>query len=168
MQNSTSDVQYLTARIEKLERQNQWMKRGGYCVLLFFTAVLAMGQAQPTRTLEAQSFVLTDSSGIKRAELAMHNAYPTLRFFDAHGRTRIALDGSSDSPAFGPRIELSGEEDRVRLSMGLIREEPQVIVNDAQGFSAQLGSTPDLVNVRTGAASLILWGKNGKVLWIAP
>ena len=122
-----------------------------------------MGQARPSRAIEAQSFVLRDSSGIKRAELAVVNGSPILRFFDAHGKTRIVLDESS-----GPRIELSGEEDRVRLSLGLIREEPHIFVNDAQGFSAQLGSTPDLVGIRTGAASLILWGKNDKVLWSAP
>jgi hypothetical protein len=140
----TPDLQSLTVRIEKLERQNRLLKHGGLVLLLASMALIVMGQVGPPRTLDAQSFVLRDSAGIKRAELAVANASPSLRFFDAHGKTHIALEESSNSSAFGPRIELSGEEDKVRLSLGLIREEPHIIVNDAQGFSAQLGSTPDL------------------------
>lgn len=168
MQTSNSDLQSLAARVEKLEKQNRLLKRAGLALLLIAAALVMMGEARPTRTLEAQSFIVRDSTGIKRLELGMDNASPTLRFFDTHGKTRIDLAESSNALASGPRIELSGEQDRVRLSLGLIREQPQIIVNDAQGFSAQLGSTPDLVNVRTGAASLIMWDKDGKVLWLAP
>jgi hypothetical protein len=127
-----------------------------------------MGQTRPTRTLDAQSFVLTDSSGIKRAELAMLNGYPSLRFLDARGKTRISLDGSSDAPNYGSRIWMAGDDEKSRLSLGLLGKYPFIMVNDAQGFSAQLGSTPDLVGIRTGAASLIMWGKQEKVLWSAP
>jgi hypothetical protein len=167
MQSSTSDVQSLTARIEKLEKQNRIYKRVGLALLLLPAAVVAMGQARPNRTLEAQTFVVRDSTGTKRIELGMDDNSPMLRFSDAHGKTHIALV-ESDRSSLGPRIELSGEQDRVRLSLGLIREQPHIVVNDGQGFSAQLGSTPDLVDVRTGAASLILWDKDGKVLWLAP
>ena len=51
--------------------------------------------------------------------------------------------------------------------------EPLIVVNDPEGFSAQLGSV-DLVTPRTGeqhktsAASLVLFGKDSKVLWSAP
>jgi hypothetical protein len=168
MGDSTSDLQSLTDRIEKLEGQNRLLKRGGLTLLLLPLVLIVMGQARPSDTLEAHSFVLRDSSGIKRAELVMLNAHPTLRFFDTHGRTRIALDGSSDSPDFGSRIWMAGEDEKSRLSLGLVGKYPFVLVNDTEGFSSQLGNTPDLVGIRTGAASLIMSGKNGKVLWSAP
>jgi hypothetical protein len=47
-------------------------------------------------------------------------------------------------------------------------EQPYILLNDGQGFSSQLGATPDLVDVRTGAATLIFWGKDRKPLWSAP
>jgi hypothetical protein len=167
MQSSTSEFQYLAARIEKLEKQNRLFKRAALALLLLPAAIAVMGQVRPSRTLEAETFVVRDSTGTKRVELGMDDSSPTLRFFDARGKTRIALV-ESDRLSLGPRIELSGEQDRVRLSLGLIREQPHIVVNDGQGYSAQLGSTPDLVDVRTGAASLILWDKDGKVLWLAP
>ena len=139
MQTPNSDVESLAARVEKLEKQNRLFKRAGLPLLLTAAAFVTMGKARPIRTLEAQSFVVRDSAGNERVELGMDNASPTLRFFDTHGKTRIDL--SSDTLASGPRIELSGEQDRVRLSLGLIREQPQIIVNDAQGFSAQLEAT---------------------------
>ena len=168
MDNSTSDFQLLAARVEKLENQNRWLKRAGLTLLLLPAAVLLMGQTGPTRTIEAQSFVLKDSAGHVRAALAMLDAHPTLRLFDAKGKIRIALDGSSESPDSGSRIWLAGEDDKSRLSLGLVGKYPFVLINDEQGFSAQLGSTPDVVGIRTGAASLIMWGKDGKVLWSAP
>jgi hypothetical protein len=168
MDNLTPDFRSLAFRVEKLEKQNRLYRRGGLLLLLSTAALIVMGQMQPTRNLVAQSVVLTDSNGIKRAELSMVNGYPTLRFFDAEGKTRIALDASSESPNFGPRIWMASEDESSRLTLGLVGKYPFVLVKDGQGFSAQLGTTPDIIDVRTGAASLIMWGKDGKPLWLAP
>ena len=60
-----------------------------------------------------------------------------------------------------------------RVSLGLTSMGPFIVANDSEGFSAELGST-SLVTTRTGeqhkssAASLVLFGKDGKVLWSAP
>jgi hypothetical protein len=78
MQDLTSDIQSLAARVVKLEGQNRWLKRGACAALLLFGSVLVMGQARHLPdVIEAHSFVLRDSTGIKRAELTMLNGYPS-------------------------------------------------------------------------------------------
>jgi hypothetical protein len=175
MQNSTSDLTNLSARIEKLERQNRLFKRGGLALLLLPLALIVMGQARPSDTLEAHNFVLRDSGGTKRAELTMAKEDAVLRFFDSKGlQTSVVSDGliflvdpqhtKNLAPSVGGYVMLS-------VGSG----EPDITVQDTQGFSAVLGVT-DTVTSLTGehhessAASLKLLGpgKNANVLWSAP
>jgi hypothetical protein len=57
--------------------------------------------------------------------------------------------------------------------LSLIGNQPSVTLNDSRGFMTQVGST-DLVTTRTGvahktsAASVVLFGNDGKMLWSAP
>jgi hypothetical protein len=173
MRDSTSDLQSVTARIAKLEGQNRLLKRGGLTLLLLPLVLIVMGQARPSDALEAHSFVLRDSSGIKRAELAMAKEDAVLRFFDAKGlQTSSVMDGFVflvDPEA----TKVAPETGYIMLSMA--KGDPDIIVRDSNGFNASLGVT-DSVTVRTGeqhkstAASLTLFGsgKDGKVLWSAP
>jgi len=95
---------------------------------------------------------------------------PSLQLFDSDEKSRLELSGRSD---FGPSIYLNDDAGKARVSLGLTSLGPYVIVNDSEGFTAELGST-SLVTPRTGeqhkssAASLVLFGKDGKVLWSAP
>ncbi|MGO9275658.1 MAG: hypothetical protein ACLQOO_36370 [Terriglobia bacterium] len=72
---------------------------------------------------------------------------PGLNLADAQGKLRAALHGSTD----GPSLQIA----------------------DAAGFKVVTGST-DLQTISTGeahrtsAASAILFGKDGKILWSAP
>lgn len=169
MQNSTSDIQSLAARIEKLESQNRWFKRGACATLLLFGSVLLMGQAKSLPDdIEARSFVLRDSSGIKRAELTMGKDDPVLSFFDSKGvQSSLVSDG----------LVLLADPKHPRpagyVVLGVTNGEPRIALRDSDGFSADLGVT-DTSIARTGeqrktsAASLVLFGKNGKVLWSAP
>jgi len=113
---------------------------------------------------------------------------PTIEFLDPKGGKdtlffsagRLEMNAPSDlSPGlnvqsdFGPNIFLDDKDGVTRVSLGLIRNRPSLVIKDAQGFYAQLGSA-DLVTTRTGeerqtsAASLVLFGKDGKVIWSAP
>jgi len=67
----TSDWQALTGRVEKLERQNRRLKQAGAVALIIAAAVLLMGQASTSRTVEANEFVLKDASGKVRAKLSI-------------------------------------------------------------------------------------------------
>jgi hypothetical protein len=99
MQNSTSDIEYLAARVEKLERQNRLFKRAGLALLLLPAALLVMGQARPSGTIVAQGFVLTDANGIKKAELSVPSGNkegtPVLRFFNSDGEVNALLSAKA-------------------------------------------------------------------------
>jgi hypothetical protein len=227
MEIPSSGLEVLAARVERLEKQNRLLKRGGLAALVATASLIAMGQARPSRTVEAQRYVLSDAGGGKRAELALESASPrssaspTLRFFDekgtetlflssarlelsersdlganilltdkqgvaradlgltdgqpfvllndAKGSSRIRVQLNSDQPS----IVLQDAKEVPRLGLSVINDQPRVGLDDLEGFSAALGST-NLVTTSTGqqrhtpAASLVLFGKDGSVLWSAP
>jgi hypothetical protein len=221
------DFEFLTAKVEQLEKQNRRFKRGGMAVLLASVCLFAMGQARQNTALGAQSFVLRDASGSKRAELALESESPrstptpTLRFFDEKGNqtlflssTRLELAGQSDlgtnillddakgvaranlgllgdqsfallNDAKGtprvrvdldhgqPKIDLQDADEIPRVGMAIIKDLPTIGLDDPQGFSAVLGSTSVVTagsrdEHQTPAASLMLFGKDGNVLFSAP
>jgi hypothetical protein len=44
-------------RLERLERQNQNLKRAGTAILVLAASILLMGQAATTKTVEANRFI---------------------------------------------------------------------------------------------------------------
>ena len=66
MDNSIVAFQSLAARVEKLERQNRWMKQTGLAVFVIIIILPLMGQKQTTRTIEAEQFILRDAQGHER------------------------------------------------------------------------------------------------------
>ncbi len=87
----------IVSRLERVERENRRLKQISAVVSLLATVVLIMGQARPDRTIEAQKFVLTDSHGNKRADLAMVFDRPTLTLRDANGLPLVAMAGGDYS-----------------------------------------------------------------------
>jgi hypothetical protein len=76
----------------------------------------------------------------------------------------------------GPSVELAdfnGDEGLERVRLGVLAKEPSITVSDAEGFETKIGSA-DLLTAQTGeahrtsAASLVLFGKDNRVLWSAP
>jgi hypothetical protein len=138
------ELKVVIARLEKVEKENRRMKRAGALGLLAAGCVLVMGQARPAaRAVEAQSFILQDAGGVKRAELVLEagapgsQASPVLRFLDAKGgdtlslsSTRLELAGKSD---LGPDILLDDAKGTARVDLGLEHNAPFVILNDDKG-----------------------------------
>ena len=60
-------------RIARLERENRRLKVGALLGLLVIVAVFIMGQARPPRVLEAEAFVLRDSTGVRLAQLSIED-----------------------------------------------------------------------------------------------
>ena len=225
MQNSASQFELLAARVERLERQNRLLKRGGLGVLLAAASLIVMGQARPNTALDAQRYTLRDAKGAKRAELVLDSESPqsrpdpTLRFFDDNGNqtltlsaTRLELAGQAESgsnilldDAKGvaradlgilgeqsfvllndskgaprirveldhdqPKIVLQDPQQNPHLGLALINGQPMVGLDGTDGTSAAIGATDVVTNGQprqTSAASIILFGKDGSVLWSAP
>ena len=189
------DFSAITARLDKVERENRRLKRAGTAGLVIAACIVVMGQAKPLPdVIEARSFVVKDSDGRPRIELGfrdnssgimlkdsagttivemalLHDAIPIVAFSDSQGKTKSALYSDSygvlsDTPGqfsifIGPSPTDSADK------------EPRIILHGTDGFSASLGSD-DLITTRTGekhkrsAASLVLFSKDGKVIWSAP
>lgn len=83
----------LEKRVRRLESQNRLLKWLG--IVLFAVAMIGTARAQTggNSPISSQKFELRDSVGHVRAELAILNGAPALRFFDSSGRVQSLLDG---------------------------------------------------------------------------
>ena len=95
-------------RLERLERQNKWMRRIGLLCIAVTAAVLLLGQAKPTRVLAAERFEVRDKQGRLRAELAMFEdntgSFPGLVFKRTDGKDNLVLlGGNTPAGAFSTR-----------------------------------------------------------------
>lgn len=187
----------LLARVEKLERQNRRMKLIGFGSLIVAGAVLLMGQArQPTVLSEvrAKSFVLVDARGRDRGALRMVDGEPELDLFDEKQTLEAVLFASStlgpgltlhgpkgieyaelsvDTLLSGPGLSMGSTNGKSVISLRMASGEPQLNLTDEGQYETAIGVT-DLITPTTGekhttsAASIVLFGKDKKVLWSAP
>ena len=80
-------------RVERLERENRRLKRAGLVALALAAVLVLTGQARSSRVMEANRFVLRDTSGRVRAELKTEeDLSPRLVLLDSHGASRAWLD----------------------------------------------------------------------------
>jgi hypothetical protein len=93
-----SDLAAVMGRLERLERQNRWMKRAGAAILVLVGAVALMGGQPQDKTGEPDKLVLRDDKGNERAWLGMGKDGPVLRFRDEGGKERLWLGLVKDTP----------------------------------------------------------------------
>jgi hypothetical protein len=170
----------LQKRVAALERQNRRFKQASILILLTTMAALLMGQAAPTRVLEAQDFVLRDASGRIRARLGLWMAEPSLALYDSLGHPRVLIDGTE------PAVHLSDANAIPRLSMMVTSFGASFSVSDTGGrVRADLG-TRDSQNAATvsfydekatgraaiglvaNAPVITLQDASGKPIWTSP
>lgn len=103
-------METLVKRMERLERENEWLRRTASLMLVGIAGLVIMGQAQcnlgkmvgskPTKVVEAQEFIVRDASGKPRARLTETG----LTLTDSSGKERIMLglefDGSVNKLEF--------------------------------------------------------------------
>ena len=184
MKQQEFQVEALFSRVEKLERQNRIMKRSAVGVGVLLCSILLMGQARPNRTIEAQRFVVKDSSGKIRAAFGMEPNDPSgatlslgsagITSSGAEEKNVIYLHAGSKLAWFIMRSPGTGEFLNARVGSNDASEpSPQVSLVDREGYELDLGKT-DLTTTRTGethhtsAASIVMFGKDKNVLWSAP
>jgi hypothetical protein len=143
-------------------------------------------------TVEAQSFVLKDANGHVRAELALMGSTPSLKFRDESGSALVTLS-LNDKPGgpllllsdpqhhasvalsvlenAGPQLSLAGERPDIQLRMGVTPDGTSLELSDKDGFMTSIGNGILPKNgqaKKTSAASIVLFGKDRKVLWSQP
>jgi len=128
-----------------------------------------------------------------RAGLSVQKGIPGLELYDEAGHPRATIAapkvGASlslsspdekaisnlwvDSYEPGSGMSISGPAGNFRLALGESIGGPSILIEDNEGYSSILGRT-DLLTTTTGrkertpAASLVLFGKDKKLLWSAP
>jgi hypothetical protein len=152
----------------------------------------APAPAGPT-AVEAQSFILKDSNGHVRAELGLAGSTPSLKFRDESGSALVTLALNSDAPGgpllllsdpqhhasvalsvlehAGPQFSLTGERADIQLHMGVAPDGTTLELSDKNGFTTSIGNGVVPKNGQaktTSAASIVLFGKQRKVLWSVP
>lgn len=207
----------MLARIEKLEQQNRRRKQGALIAVAAISLIAVTGglmaQTQHKTTkpkpkpaaatapaaavvpekIEAESFVLKDTAGRERAELAMGGTGPSFRLLDQSGSALVTISLNDGTPS-GPLVLLSdpGHHDGLTLSVqqgagsqlsltgnqnaqvhvGVTKDGTTLELFDADGFSTSVGSGTKVTRSgktqQTNAASITLFNKDRKVLWSEP
>jgi hypothetical protein len=107
-------------RLEKLERQNRWMRRIGAVAVAVAAAVFLIGQGKEKKLpdLEVRSLIIKDKKGTARAQLTTRdNGEPFLMFWGKAGEVRTFLgmrglffsDKAANRVALGLRSDGAGE-----------------------------------------------------------
>jgi len=79
-------------RLQRLERQNRWMKRLAAVMLAVVAASVLVAQKKPTPdTLEAKRFILRDDDGRGRAALGLVERGCSLGMFEKDEKTGLML-----------------------------------------------------------------------------
>jgi len=121
-----------------------------------------------------------------RAGLSVQHGTPGIELYDESGKPRVAIEadkkngefitlggtaGKESAMLWNTGVSIFGKGGSFRVELG--EEGPSLDLKDNEGYSTTLGRT-DLVALasdrkeRTPAASLVLLGKDQKVLWSAP
>ncbi len=79
-------METLARRLDRMERENRRMKQVGVVALAVIAAVVLMGHVVGEKVVEAERFVLLDSSGQPRAVLAVAKGGSGLYLYDRAGK----------------------------------------------------------------------------------
>jgi hypothetical protein len=119
----------------------------------------------------ATALDLFDASGQPKVTLNFSSLGSGFTMFDPHDKASLSM---SVSPAVGgPVFSMFDSTGGSRVTLVTPDGEPSLKLEDKEGFAATLGQADLLVpgtgrKENTSAASIVLFGKDKKVLWSAP
>ncbi|MFQ5929667.1 MAG: hypothetical protein ACE5MK_08200 [Acidobacteriota bacterium] len=167
-------------RLNRLERENRRLKEAGALTLAAIAVVVIMGQAMPSKVVEAEKFVVRDASGKVHAALGTVNKRAvSLALIDKNGNPRVVLGVLSDG---SPSLSFYDKDMNRRAVLGLRADDsPDLALLDRdRKLRARLSLNDEgsatLVFIDSGGkigASLIrtrlsFFDKDGRVTWKAP
>ena len=129
-------VESIRRRLERVERQNRWMRLGFLVLLLLggyaVSDKLNLDQAIVRQTLlESQELKLLDHDGNARLFVRMYSRVPVLQVMDGSGKPRMSLGLRFDDTPF---IDLSDGQGRTRATFEMTEEDaPAMRLMDENG-----------------------------------
>jgi hypothetical protein len=168
MNESTNELLERLSRLEsqqaKLQRSNKRLRMMTGVVALLCGALITMGQTSSAvpDTIEAQQFLLRDSSGKLRGAMGvLSDGAVGLNLSDPDGRTRVTVDLASNGT---PGVDLYDQNGKVRATMALGDDgDPGVGLYGAKGH---LRTSLDVPAAKT--PGLAFYKDDGKPAWGVP
>ena len=186
----TPELRNLVERLGKLEKRNRRLERGLFAALTALSTIVVMGQAAPSpRIVEAQKFVLKDTSGNVRGWLGIIGNGSELTLGNANAQPMISLEVSNDSGDLhfygsqrsgmnlginsgNPSVSIVAADGQGGAAINFGKNGPSLNLQDGNGFSTLIGASqtknPNRQVQKTSAASIVLFDKDKKVIWKAP
>jgi len=180
---SDHSLSIVAQQLNLLEREHRHLKQVGALVLIGLATVTLMGRATSSRVpkvVEAEKFVLRDTTGKERATLEVQPyGSAALAFADGNGRRQAIMEVSANGEgslwlsgedgksvatleviAGLPQLTLRGKDGHVRAALGLLLGvgQPILQLNDENGgHGADLGLSLD------GSRFLAFYDESGHV-----
>lgn len=129
-------VESIRRRLERVERQNRWMRLGFLMLLLLGGYAVSdrfnLDQVVVRQTLiESQELKLIDNDGNARLFVRMYSRVPVLQVLDAQGKPRMSLGLRFDDTPF---IDLSDGRGRTRATFEMTEDDtPAMRLMDENG-----------------------------------
>ena len=132
MGTQSPEIDEVVERLDRLENQNLRMRRAGAAALVLVAAVFLLGQAAPTRTVEAEKLILREAGGKTRGTFSVaDDGSMGLSFLDKDGMTRATLGVSADGSS---RLRLNGKDEKPRAQLVVWADDsPHLSLTDATG-----------------------------------
>jgi hypothetical protein len=171
------------ARLDRLERQNQWMRRSVALLVAAgaFILLSAQGKEQLLADPEVRSLTVKDDSGRPRVVLGMKQGAACLSLRDAAGKERLELTSEKNSG-----LSLCDADGTLRAYLTLnIHGDPALVMFDSKGIHSVIlqslaGSRPLLrmldgdksvrvaVGILDDSPTFTLRDADGKITWGSP
>ncbi|MHC4137639.1 MAG: hypothetical protein ACYS0K_22055 [Planctomycetota bacterium] len=174
-------------RLERLERENRWMRRIGAVGVAVAAAVFLIGQGKDKElhvqslrvggkdgwaTLSAKHLSFMDKARTLRVLLTREHGGASLMFADGNGKLRAVL---STTEVGSTRLRLSDHNDEMRALLRVLPDgSPSLGLYDKNGRDRAVLGVTTTVDKKTGAetktaeSTLTLYDAKGKVIWKAP
>ena len=177
----TQDVEALTERVEKLEKQNWRFKLLGAMVLLITSAALITCDSNPADTvIETGKLFVVDGNREKRIALEVTEDGPVFEFYDVGIKKRVRLGIFEGNPVFylfdtNGKAQLMLTADNAGATVSFVDPDGKARVTlgtDERGGTLQFfdrGRKPRLsLGLTKEGAGLSLLNSRGKLLFSAP
>jgi len=138
----------LRARIEKLEKQNRWMKRLGIAAFLCVAVTIFIAADAPLKDIQCRSIttselVLVDPDGKLQANFKTKENGPRLTFNDSKGtlRTTLSVDET------GPKLSFYDSKGETRATLNTIDDGPGLFFYESKGTLRAIFATREKVPI---------------------